>query len=115
MAAHETDGASVADEAARLAEAFAGWAGRHHFNATDPGGEEPVVAGDTARAEQPLCDCAHGATVEAVCRNCPVCRAAGLIQAVSPELLDRAADLLELLASGLHSAAAGRRAPDDRQ
>lgn len=115
MAPSDTNGASVADEAARLAEAFAGWAGRNHFTASTSGDDELAVVDGAGGAAQPSCDCAHGPGVEAVCRNCPVCRAAGLIQAVSPELLDRAADLLELLASGLHSAAAGRRAPDDQQ
>jgi len=43
---------------------------------------------------------------------CPVCRAAGLLQAVQPEVLDRVADLLSMVAGGLRSAADERRAGD---
>lgn len=129
-----TSGASdVAEEAMRLAEAFAVWAqngklaadaatqGTSSDDAESPGaatdskttsgpGAEP--AAPKPAATPPSCDCAHGAAVETVCRMCPVCRMAGLVQAVQPDLLDRLADLLGLVAGGLHSAAEQRRTSD---
>lgn len=105
----ERSGASsVADEAARLAQAFSVWAQR------DRGAASPDVGGEagSARTDPAECGCSHGDSVEAVCRMCPVCRAAGLLQAVQPELLDRVADLLNMVAGGLHSAAEQKRAGD---
>lgn len=43
---------------------------------------------------------------------CPVCRLAGVVQAVQPDLLDRVADLLGVVAGGLHTAAQQRRTAD---
>lgn len=115
--------ASVADEATRLAEAFAVWAKNSKLaadavaegDADDPGQAEaerrtapPPAAHGTAVG----CDCGQGPAVEAVCRMCPVCRLAGLVQAVQPELLDRVADLLGVVAGGLRTAAQERRAAD---
>ncbi|HWC20736.1 MAG TPA: hypothetical protein VG502_00425 [Flexivirga sp.] len=121
----QTGASTVADEAMRLAEAFAVWAqngklaadvAAHDTSVDDTGAgtatEEPDRAAGArppAAAAAPSCDCAHGAAVEAVCRMCPVCRMAGLVQAVQPDLLDRVADLLGLVAGGLHSAAEQRR------
>lgn len=124
---NQTSGASnVADEAMRLAEAFAVWAQNGklaadvaaHDTRTDEAAGQNAEGGD-APAEPPergaaaaSCDCAQGTAVEAVCRMCPVCRMAGLVQAVQPDLLDRVADLLGLVAGGLHSAAEQRRTSD---
>ncbi|WP_148043260.1 hypothetical protein [Flexivirga caeni] len=96
---------SVADEAARLAQAFSVWAQRDGEATT----EDTARPGEHDRSEAAACGCSHGDAVEAVCRMCPVCRAAGLLQAVQPELLDRIADVLTLIAGGLHSAADQRR------
>ena len=124
---NQTSGASdVADEAIRLAEAFAVWAQNGklaadvaaHDTPTDGAAAEDASVGDAPKgrpepgAAAPSCDCAQGVAVEAVCRMCPVCRMAGLVQAVQPELLDRVADLLGLVAGGLRSAADQRRTPD---
>lgn len=127
---HQTGASSVADEAMRLAEAFAVWAQNGKLAADVAAHDEPngaptdeTAGGGTnsedvsstasaARATAPSCDCAHGEAVEAVCRLCPVCRMAGLVQAVQPDLLDRVADLLGLVAGGLHSAAQQRRTSD---
>ena len=100
-----TGASSVADEAARLAQAFSLWA---------QNGRGDTAAGATPRQDSAdgdiaACGCTHGDSVEAVCRMCPVCRAAGLLQAVQPEVLDRVADLLSMVAGGLRSAAEGRR------
>ncbi len=112
----QTGASDVAGEAMRLAEAFAVWAqngklaadvAMHDTPQADASGTPPKPS-----AAAPGCDCAHGAAVEAVCRMCPVCRMAGLVQAVQPDLLDRVADLLGLVAGGLHSAAEQRRASD---
>jgi len=99
MTSEEHEETSVADEAAKLAQAFSAWAGAG-------AGSERVNSEPTG------CGCSHGDSVETVCRMCPVCRAAGLLQAVQPELLDRVADLLSMVAGGLHSAAEQRRAAD---
>lgn len=129
----QTGAASVAEEAMRLAEAFSVWAQNSKLaadaaatpdDATGAGREEQP---DTRAAEpkdadarhpEPRdtvqhCDCAHGPAVEAVCRMCPVCRLAGLVQAVQPDLLDRVADLLGVVAGGLRTAAQDRRTADD--
>lgn len=99
--------ASVADEAARLAQAFSVWAQNGRGAATSRTDPDEPGAGVAAG-----CGCTHGDAVEAVCRMCPVCRAAGILQAVQPELLDRVADLLSMLAGGLRTAAEDRRAGD---
>lgn len=112
----QSGAANVADEAMRLAEAFAVWA-QHGKLAADVAAHDTPVgdaaaeasSADAASDRAPNCDCAHGATVEAVCRMCPVCRMAGLVQAVQPDLLDRVADLLGLVSGGLRSAAEQRR------
>lgn len=112
----QSGAANVADEAMRLAEAFAVWAQNGKLAADVAAHDTPVgeAAGEAASAgaatdSAPSCDCAHGTAVEAVCRMCPVCRMAALVQAVQPDLLDRVADLLGLVAGGLHSAAQQRR------
>lgn len=101
----QTGTSSVADEAAKLAQAFSLWAQTGRGATTDrTDGSAPDADGATA------CGCGHGDSVEAVCRMCPVCRVAGMLQAVQPDLLDRVADLLSVVAGGLHSAAEERRA-----
>lgn len=104
MAPDEHEETSVADEAAKLAQAFSAWAQQG-----DGAGTDPVDRAESDPAGTAQCGCAHGVSVEAVCRMCPVCRAAGLLQAVQPELLDRVADLLSMVAGGLHAAAEQRR------
>lgn len=120
---------SVADEAMRLAEAFAVWAQNNKLAAdattaghaaaseeragTEPeDGEQATASGEAPHGTAPGCDCAQGPAVEAVCRMCPVCRLAGLVQAVQPDLLDRVADLLGVVAGGLRTAAQERRVAD---
>ncbi|MBB2892303.1 hypothetical protein [Flexivirga oryzae] len=102
-----TGTSSVADEAARLAQAFSTWAQNGRGTSFGPSATHESVTGEAA-----ACGCTHGDSVEAVCRMCPVCRAAGLLQAVQPELLDRVADLLSMVAGGLRSAAEERRTGD---
>lgn len=126
----QTGAASVAEEAMRLAEAFSVWAQNSKLAADAAATpDDATEAAGAGRQEQPEketerkdpelrdtvqhCDCAHGPAVEAVCRMCPVCRLAGLVQAVQPDLLDRVADLLGVVAGGLRTAAQDRRAADD--
>lgn len=126
---HQSGASDVADEAMLLAEAFAVWAQNGRLAAdvathdAPPNTPSEDAAGSGTESEDapspqpaaggaPSCDCAHGEAVEAVCRLCPVCRMAGLVQAVQPDLLDRVADLLGLVAGGLHSAAQQRRTSD---
>lgn len=108
-----TGASSVADEAVRLAQAFAGWASNAHLGAEHAAARSPDDDPTEPQEQGPDCGCGHGTTAEAVCRNCPVCRAAGLVQAMQPELLDRVADLIGVVAGGLHSAAEQRRAADE--
>lgn len=105
MAPDEREEPSVADEAAKLAQAFSAWSRQG-----PAGGSERSHGADASDAAG--CGCSHGDSVQAVCRMCPLCRAAGLLQAVQPDLLDRVADLLSVVAGGLHSAAEQRRAGD---
>lgn len=106
---------SVADEATRLALAFAGWARSAQVvaeQAVAPETSADDIPAEASQTQVPQCDCAHGAAAEAVCRNCPVCRAAGLVQAIQPEVLDRVADFLGVVVSGLHAAADQRRSAE---
>ncbi|WP_265444081.1 hypothetical protein [Flexivirga meconopsidis] len=106
------DGASsVADEAARLAETFAAWARTTGGRSGDRTAEPPAADPEPTRPAG--CGCAAGG-VETVCRVCPVCRLAGLVDAIQPELIDKVADLLGMVASSLHEVAADRRGAPGR-
>lgn len=90
---------AVAREAARLMAALG--AGTPHDasgRATDDGSDPQP----TARGEQ-VCAC------PALCRRCPVCRIGGFIAQLTPETLERMADLLAMAAGSLQSAAEQRR------
>ncbi|WP_145227427.1 hypothetical protein [Rudaeicoccus suwonensis] len=114
----------VAAEALRLAEAFAAWAGGvsdTHSQHADADRSADAARDDTAgqgsstpRAEaheppEPGCGCGQATALDAVCRVCPVCRLAGLVQAIRPDVIDRVADLLAMVSGSLHEVASSRR------
>lgn len=131
---------TVAEEAARLVEMLAGasgpWtrvnggspgpatgqAGGHATGARSndvPGGAEGGQAepdGDTGRAASGhTCTC--GGTTPQACRLCPVCQVISLVNSISPETIDRAADLVDLAATALRDLATvqrGRQAAAER-
>lgn len=91
---------AVAREAARLMAALG--AGAPHDASGHETGDESDPQPD-ARDEQ-VCVC------PSLCRRCPVCRIGGFIAQLTPETLERVADLLAMAAGSLHSAAEQRRA-----
>lgn len=94
---------AVAREAARLMAALgAGGAPRAESSATDSS-SHTSSDGTAAQSDRTECAC------PALCRRCPVCRIGAAIAQVSPETLDRVADLLAMAASSLQSAAEHRR------
>lgn len=125
----------VAAEALRLAEAFAAWAGGMsdtHSQHTDADRSADAVSDDTvpddtaghgsttprAEAHEPAgpgCGCGQATALDAVCRVCPVCRLAGLVQAIRPDVIDRVADLLAMVSGSLHEVASSRRDAADGQ
>jgi len=119
---------SVAEEAARLVEAFAAWSGTRaaadRARADDDGPEdEPYAdrpregdhAGD-ARGEDaadgtgegrqcPTCGAQAGVGKAASCGVCPVCQGIAWLRTVRPETLDRLADLAGALTDTLREVA----------
>lgn len=119
--AHSHDSAahgSVAQEAQRLVEALADWAGEgarvgsedsSHHSAGDSCGS----AADEHAPAQDGCTC--GAEhAPRVCRVCPVCRIGAFLEQVSPEVVDRCADLFAMVAGSLRTVADDRRAAQER-
>lgn len=122
---------SVADEAARLADAVAAWStGRSHGQPPDgeasgddgddrtrPGGTAydrerggGRRAGDGAAADDRCPECGQPrAGRDPVCRICPICQGIALLRSVRPETVDRLADLAAAVADSLRAVAeAGR-------
>lgn len=83
-------------EASRLADAFSAWAGS---SGTADRADTPAAAG---------CGCGSGAGLDVVCRACPICRVASYVQTVRPEVLERVADVLAMIAGSLQAIAADR-------
>lgn len=113
-------------EAARLADAFAAWAGgggptegttASAGPAADSGPansgpadagpvvDEPGADPGTAPVDV-VCGCGRSAGIDAICRVCPVCRAATNLHTVRPEVLERVADVLAMIAGSLQAIAA---------
>jgi hypothetical protein len=117
---------SVADEAAKLLEslrrvdwAAAVGAGPEAPHGAPAGGEGPARADRPAGAEDPAGAPAATpgpphhvpmGTAES-CTYCPVCRAVTVLRAVSPETLERLADLAGTAAALLSDLAAARTGP----
>lgn len=73
-------------------------------------GDEPRTAPDSAPSASPVCGCGSQTGIDVVCRMCPICRAAEFLQTVRPEVLQRYADILAMVAGSLQAIAADRPA-----
>lgn len=73
-------------------------------------GDESSTASDSAASASPVCGCGSQTGVDVVCRMCPICRAAEFLQTVRPEVLQRCADILAMIAGSLQAIAADRPA-----
>ncbi|MBK8757233.1 MAG: hypothetical protein IPM08_08940 [Actinomycetales bacterium] len=122
---------SVAEEAARLiglfstgpdghVEAAGERAARFTAESAAPSaqadGRGPGVAshGADTRSDSHVCpECGHdrsGPAAEAsVCRSCPVCILIGAVRSVTPDTIERLADVVDLIGDGLRGFAASRR------
>lgn len=115
---------SVAEEAARLVEAFAAWSGTHaaadraredddepyagHARPGDPGGSDqgPDAPEGTGEGQQcPTCGAQAGVGRAASCGVCPVCQGIAWLRTLRPETLDRLADLAGALTDTLREVA----------
>jgi len=103
-AAHTGSPRSVAEEAALLVELLTarGWgpsADRH-----DPSDDGSPTGRGAAAGE-----CTCGGTTPAACRVCPVCQVISFVQQISPDTIERFADIVDLAATGLRDLAAAQR------
>ncbi|MGN6636443.1 MAG: hypothetical protein ACTHJ6_13440 [Oryzihumus sp.] len=115
---------SVAEEAARLVEAFAAWSGTHAAaDRAREGDDEPSAErprpGDASGSAQghdapegsgqgrqcPTCGAQAGVGQAASCGVCPVCQGIAWLRTVRPETLDRLADLAGALTDTLREVA----------
>ena len=115
---HEANGSdvgSVAEEAARLIGLLA-------WGLTE---DEARAAGARASARTGVCEtCGHDASAGAtthsghgapvgqrdpVCRLCPVCQVIAFVRGISPETIDRLADVVDMVSVGLRGLAETRR------
>ncbi|NHN55943.1 hypothetical protein G9U51_09165 [Calidifontibacter sp. DB0510] len=99
--------ASVADEARKLVESLTRWAGAEASAATQQAEAPPPQSAAEG--------CCSGPLTERVCGICPVCRVAGFVDALSPEIIDRMADFVGMAAASLHALANDRRGPSPEQ
>lgn len=125
---------SVAEEAARLVEAFAAWSGTHaaadrgregddepYADRARPGDPDGSAEGrdapDGTGEERlcPTCGAQAGVGRAASCGVCPVCQGIAWLRTVRPETLDRLADLAGALTDTLREVAreAARGRPQD--
>lgn len=102
---------TVADEAALLVDLLAsrGWSGFTSAGATapDPAEGSPPGSGSPSAPRGAGCTC--GGATPAACRLCPVCQLIAFVQQISPETLDRVAEVVELAATGLRDLAQSQR------
>ncbi len=109
---------SVAEEAARLIGLFA--AGLPEAQLRAAGARAAGEAGEAPPSEHVCPECGHdphaASTFAAqpsqppsVCRVCPVCRVLNVVRSISPETLDRIADIVDLVSDGLRGFATNRR------
>ncbi|MGB8385047.1 MAG: hypothetical protein WCG47_28045 [Dermatophilaceae bacterium] len=108
--AHDPDVGSVAEEAARLIGLLAS-------ELTDA---EARAAGARASARTGVCEtCGHDASADgtnhsgrqqdSVCRLCPVCQLVAFVRSISPDTIDRLADVVDMVSVGLRGLAESRR------
>ena len=127
--AYDRQVGSVAEEAARLIglfstvpDAYAEAAGERAARpvAAPTGGSthgEDTTANSSAGAPKGsvphVCpECGHdpaAAEAASVCRSCPVCILIGAVRSVTPDTIDRLADVVDLIGDGLRGFAASRR------
>ncbi|HET8594955.1 MAG TPA: hypothetical protein VFM07_06885 [Intrasporangium sp.] len=117
---------SVADEAARLVEVLAAFGGGARHGGQDaPEGRADAGRGPSRRSD-PEDDgagnddavdpgtCTCGGRRPAACAVCPVCQLIAFVQRVSPDTVDRLADVVELAATGLRDLAVVQRSRRER-
>ena len=104
---------SVADEAALLVDLLSsrGWGGTAGGQSGGPGEGSAQDSGE-AGSRAPRNECTCGGTTPTACRLCPVCQLISFVQRLSPDSLERVADVVELAATGLRDLAHVQR---DRQ
>lgn len=108
---------SVAEEAAKLFEAFSSWtaSGAPEPEPEAPAGHEPgpeVGGGDGDDHPDRTCgSCGSNQDIgrAASCQVCPLCRGIALLRQVRPETVDRLADLAAAVSDSLRATAAHRR------
>ncbi len=115
---------SVADEAMKLMESLGLWvAGAQASGAQassgpaggDAAGDPEADDSASGRADTPGCSCTGDAAAAAqihqpaVCKVCPVCRVGSLLEGLSPEVMERFADLIAMVAGSLQAVAQQRR------
>ncbi len=134
QAAYDSSYGSVADEAARLIGLFSGLPDAQARAAgervatrglDDREGARPSGAGgsaDTTPPEDPghVCpECGHDTSADvgspsgsmpSSCRSCPVCMLITAARSVSPDTIERLADVVDLISDGLRGFAESRRA-----
>ncbi|GAA6525749.1 hypothetical protein IDVR_15440 [Intrasporangium sp. DVR] len=100
--AHVRPPGSVADEAAALAELLAerGWGG----SSTGAGRSESAHGGARSTSQ-----CTCGGAPPAACRLCPVCQLIAFVQQVSPDSLEKVAEIVDLAATALRDLAQAQR------
>ena len=109
---------SVADEAALLVDLLSsrGWGGpatQQSEQSERPSGDSAEGSGETgSRAQRGECTC--GGTTPAACRLCPVCQLISVVQRMSPDSLERVADVVDLAATGLRDLAHAQRDKQNR-
>jgi hypothetical protein len=106
---------TVAEEAAKLVEMLAAaggpWAGSSGSSGSN-GADGPHLGTSSdgpgaSRSGPHTCTC--GGTTPQACRLCPVCQVISFVSAISPETIDRAADLVGFAATALRDLATAQR------
>ena len=118
---------TVAEEAARLVDAFASWSesarqspdgpseegeSRYAGSAGSPGSAGSTGSPGSAAGDQrcAACGAETGAGRAVTCGVCPLCQGLALLRAVRPETVDRLADLAAAVTATLRDVAAQTRA-----
>lgn len=99
------DTGSVADEAIKLMESLGAWAtGAQQASTTSQ--DRPAGSGTCSCSTDSAAPQSHA---PAVCRVCPVCRVGAFLEDLSPEVMERFADLIAMVAGSLQAVAQQRR------
>lgn len=68
-----------------------------------------AASGSSADGEAAPATCTCGAGTPQVCRSCPLCRVKAAVEAVSPDALEKLADIVSLAVTGLRDLAEHKR------